>query len=177
VAQELITLPLRVSVRVAGVLLKAAGQAVGVAERIVRPPDGRSPDERSDERAPAEREGVDTSDVREAAEAAIEHDPLGEEPYYAPPEDEPIHVSEEPELVEEFAEPGAEDGAGAEISVSEPWSGYDDMPAQDVIARLEDASAAELAAVQLYERANRQRETVLAAAERQLQAATRGGSN
>ena len=31
---------------------------------------------------------------------------------------------QEPELVETSAEPGAEDGAGAAITVQEPWAGY-----------------------------------------------------
>ncbi len=47
----------------------------------------------------------------------------------------PVHVSEEPELVRESAEPGAEDGAGAAVTVIEPWSGYAQMNAREVIAR------------------------------------------
>jgi hypothetical protein len=81
---------------------------------------------------------------------------------------EPIHVSEEPELVEEFAEPGAEEGAGAEVRVAEPWSGYHGMTAKQVIARVADATLAELAAVQLYESANRHRATVLSAVDREF---------
>jgi hypothetical protein len=92
----------------------------------------------------------------------------------APVEPEPTHVSEEPELVEEFAEPGAEDGAGAEVTVSEPWTGYRRMTAHEVVDRLSGATPAELAAVHLYERAHRGRETVLTAVERQLQQATGG---
>jgi hypothetical protein len=81
---------------------------------------------------------------------------------------EPVHVSEEPTVVEEFAEPGAEDGAGAEVNIAEPWEAYTRMGAKDVISRLADASPAELAAVQLYESANKKRETVIAAAAREL---------
>ena len=92
----------------------------------------------------------------------------------APVETEPAHVSEEPELVEEFAEPGAEDGAGAEVTVSEPWTGYRRLTAQDVVDRLSDATPAELAAVLLYERAHRGRQTVVSAVERQLQHASGG---
>jgi hypothetical protein len=81
-------------------------------------------------------------------------------------------VSEEPELVEAFADPGAEDGAGAAVHVEEPWEGYAHMTANEVIARLADASQEELATVTLYERVHRGRRTVLAAARRQLQRAS-----
>lgn len=77
-------------------------------------------------------------------------------------------MSEEPELVEEFAEPGAEDGAGPELHIREPWEGYRHMTVRDITARLSGASAAELAAVQLYESSNRGRQTILAAVARQL---------
>jgi hypothetical protein len=75
-------------------------------------------------------------------------------------------IDDEPELVGEWVEPGAEDGAGAAVEVDEPWPGYADMNANAVIARLRKASAAELALVELYERAHKHRKTVLAAAER-----------
>src|ERR687893_441801 len=38
--------------------------------------------------------------------------------------------------VAEAAEPGAEDGAGAEVAVGEPWSGYDERTAADIEDRL-----------------------------------------
>ena len=96
--------------------------------------------------------------------------PLNEEPE-APVVREPVHVSEEPELVREEAEPGAEDGAGAQLNVIEPWKGYARMSARDVIARARQATAAELAAVRLYEARHRSRQTVLAAVDRQLKLA------
>jgi hypothetical protein len=77
-------------------------------------------------------------------------------------------IDDEPELVEEWADPGAEDGAGAAIEVDEPWPGYAGMNANAVITRLREASAAELALVELYEPAHKGRKTVLAAAERRL---------
>ncbi len=82
------------------------------------------------------------------------------------------HVSEEVELVESFAEPGAEDGAGAAVHVEEPWKRYGQMTAKQIIARLADASREELAAVELYERVHRGRQTVLGAADRHLRRAT-----
>ena len=70
--------------------------------------------------------------------------------------------------MEEFAEPGAEDGAGAEIHIERPWDGYDEMNAKQVISRFASASSAELAAVQLYEGGTRRRQTVLNAVQREL---------
>ena len=85
-------------------------------------------------------------------------------------------MSAEPTLVEESAEPGAEDGAGAQVRVSEPWDGYRQMKAEEVIARMTEATPEELAAVQLYETVNRNRETVITAAERQLRTKTGQGA-
>lgn len=80
----------------------------------------------------------------------------------------PTHVSEEPELVAEFAEPGAEDEAGAEVGIEEPWEGYDRMKAAEIEQRLADASDELVAVVRLYEGAGRNRQTVVRAAERRL---------
>jgi hypothetical protein len=91
-----------------------------------------------------------------------------------PAEKTPIHVSEEPELVREVAEPGAEEGAGAAITVAEPWNGYRRMSAKDVIERARAGNPAELAAVRLYESRHRSRQTVLAAVDRQLKLASGG---
>jgi hypothetical protein len=92
------------------------------------------------------------------------------------PEPQSVHVSEEPELVREEAEPGAEEGAGPRVIVEEPWEGYARMNAREVIARLARATPAELAAVSLYESGNRSRQTVLAAVQRQLRTVNGGGS-
>jgi hypothetical protein len=51
------------------------------------------------------------------------------------------------------------------------------MSAREVIARLAGATAAELAAVSLYESGNRSRQTVLAAVQRQLRTVNGGGSH
>jgi hypothetical protein len=63
--------------------------------------------------------------------------PVAERP--APPIErpEPAHVSEEPELVAESADRGSEEGAGAELHVDEPWSGYARMTAADIRSRLQ----------------------------------------
>jgi len=80
----------------------------------------------------------------------------------------PAHVSEEPELVAEFGEPGAEDEAGAEVEIEEPWEGYDRMKAAEIQQRLADSTDEVAAVVRLYEAAGRNRQTVLRAAERRL---------
>jgi hypothetical protein len=86
------------------------------------------------------------------------------EPRPAPPRPSP----EPPAIVHEVADPGAEDGAGAQVTVAEPWQGYDRLGARDVIDRLSAAPPAVAAAVELYEAGKRRRKTVLAAAERRL---------
>jgi hypothetical protein len=87
----------------------------------------------------------------------------------APPE----HVSEDAVLVAEAADAGAEQGPGPEIHVEEPWPGYSEMTAPDVIDRLTAESTEALALIELYERTHRARRSVLQAAERELR--RRGG--
>jgi hypothetical protein len=120
-----------------------------------------------------------TSPERAQATATTETSP---EPADAPPpapadaqpaqaaaaEIPPAHVSEELQFVESFAEPGAEEGAGAAVHVMEPWHGYREMTANGIIERLDDASSEELAAVVLYEGGHRGRLTVIAEARRRL---------
>jgi hypothetical protein len=84
----------------------------------------------------------------------------------------PVHVSAEPELVSESADAGAEEGAGAQIRIGEPWEGYRAMKAADVINRLSTATKEELAAVELYEVAGRNRKSVVAAAHKALRLAS-----
>jgi hypothetical protein len=84
-------------------------------------------------------------------------------------------VSSEPTLVEEVADPGAQDGAGAQVRVDAPWEGYDRLAAKEVIDRLSSADAAELAAVELYELSGRQRKSVLEAVQRELRRAQASG--
>ena len=90
-------------------------------------------------------------------------------PHPAPEADEP--VDEGVVLTAEYGEEGAEDGAGAEVDVQEPWDGYDSLQAPDVIRTLNDASRETLAAVDLYEREHRGRQTVIETAERLLERA------
>ncbi len=80
----------------------------------------------------------------------------------------PDHVDEEVVLVAEVAEEGAEDGAGAELHVDEPWDAYDEMTAAEIRDRLAAADSGLAAAVTLYETTHKSRRTVIEAAERAL---------
>jgi hypothetical protein len=192
---RLITFPLRVGVRGAQLWFRAAEEVAGRAtlgalrfasvftrddqqRRSPAPEPTRSrqrpvpdPRSRTAEPRPPQPETV-------SAEEGIAR--IDRTPDAAPPPTalaEPGHVSEEPALVREEAEPGAADGPGPRVTVHEPWDGYAQMSAKQVISRLADATPAELAAVSLYESGNRSRQTVLEAVQRQLRAANGGGSN
>ena len=176
---KLITLPARVWLQSARLLTRAAGGVVGRAVSLAGQAIGAaSPDGSGREQpAPAATPQPEPSPAREPSpsrpvRAVTPVRPPAPEPA-APPTDtrpapEPAHVSEQPELVREEAEPGAEDGAGATINVLEPWNGYARMNAREIIDRARQANAAELAAVRLYESRHRSRQTVLAAVDRQL---------
>jgi hypothetical protein len=58
------------------------------------------------------------------------------------------------------------------VTISEPWDAYARLSAKEVVARLADATAAELAAVRLYESSHRGRNTVLTAVDRELKRAS-----
>ena len=62
------------------------------------------------------------------------------------------------------AETGGTGSVGAQVHVAEPWSGYDAMRLDEVLARLEDATEVELAVVRAYEREHEARQAVLLAA-------------
>lgn len=79
---------------------------------------------------------------------------------------------DEEEVIAEFAEPGAEEGAGAQLDVEEPWEGYAAMNASTVIARIEQADPAQLAVLELYEQTHKKRQTVLSAAAKRLRASS-----
>jgi hypothetical protein len=108
----------------------------------------------------------------EPGEAGPEPDVLDVTAADAPPSipDEliPDHIDEEPVLVAEAAEEGAEEGAGAELTVQPPWDGYDGMTAADIRDRLSAATAAEAATVELYESTHKNRRSVMDAAARAL---------
>ena len=170
---ELILLPVRVGVRATQLWMRVAGpsdRSSAAAELDAQERTGDGPVRSASRR---EKESPDHTVIprgdraprppteRSATSAA----------WAAPTESEPPHVSEEPTLVEELAEPGAEHGAGAEIHIEEPWDGYAQMTAKQVISRLAGATPAEVAAVQLYETSHRRRQTVLNVVQRELRSA------
>jgi hypothetical protein len=159
-----------------------APQAEPVAERPPRSAGGAATEERSprgtaaggavtEERLPAgTAAGGAVAGERPPAPAssAPTEVPAGAPAFGEPAPAEPAHVSEEPELVVETAEAGAEDGAGAEVAVDEPWPGYDEMQAADIEDRLVAEGAEAAAAVSLYEASRKGRAAVLEAASRQM---------
>lgn len=82
--------------------------------------------------------------------------------------DEPTHVSEEPVLVAESADVEIADGIHTDLHVQEPWDGYRQATAGEIIEELERCNPAQLAVVRLYESTHRARKTVLEAADREL---------
>jgi hypothetical protein len=164
--ERIVTLPIRLGLRATRIVLRpvsgVAGRVLGLvgrdgdgeaapapSERVERPPSTWRPQPRTAPAPPA------------AATAPAE-----------PEVEAPAHVSEEPVLVAESADEGAEDGVGAAISVAEPWEGYRRMKADEILARIDTAEREELAVIQLYEGMNRRRKTVLEAAERRLKVAS-----
>lgn len=193
---ELIMLPVRVGVRATRLWFRAVEESVSItssaAGRVIELLASRSSDGAGGEASsrdaglavasPPVGEGeLRTSpDGRAPAPARPSRPPRrnlrpAPAPAAAPPR-EPAHVSEEPELVEEFAEPGVEQGAGAEVHVNPPWDGYKQMTAKQVVSRLADADSAELAAVQLYEGSTRDRQTIMNAVQRELRIANSSSS-
>ena len=174
-AEETISVATSVTGRVVGFAASRSSGGNGASATSPAPESGplreeepaasapRRPDAQREDRADTEREDRAAARAASAAPAA--------EPPAPPAEPGPAHVSEEPALVEEFAEPGAEDGAGAEIHIEEPWDGYAAMNAKQIVSRLAGATPAGLAAVQLYESSHRGRQTILNAVERELRSA------
>lgn len=167
------TLPLRVGVRATQLWLRAAEETVAVVAGASRRVIGKVVPSDGAPSGPIARAPEPASETMPPPSPAVAY----EQPAvgWDEPAAEPVHVSEQPELVEEVAEPGAEDGAGAEVHVEQPWDGYDRMKAADVIDRLAAASTAELAAVQLYETGTKGRRTVLETVERELRISTGSG--
>lgn len=95
--------------------------------------------------------------------------PAAPAPAPAPPVSEKVKtVDDDPVPVAEFGEEGAEENAGAEVSVAEPWEGYAVLTAAQVRDRLEGADRETLAAVVLYEGFGKSRSSVIQTAERRL---------
>jgi hypothetical protein len=116
---------------------------------------------------PASAAATAPSTVAPATEPPAVSEPATPEP---PAADEPVHIGEEPELVAESAETGAEEGAGAQVDVDEPWPGYGEMNAADIEDRLVTEGPEAAAAVSLYEASHKGRASILEAASRTMTA-------
>ena len=161
----LVRAPVRISLRAVEFGLSTAAEAARIGKELLNPDreaSGEHSDYRPEPEHPAGNGGA--PDVLDVAAAA----PVTDAPPAVPDELIPDHVDEDPVLVAESAEEGAEDGAGAELTVEPPWEGYDRMTAADIRDRLAAATAAEAAAVELYESAGKNRRTVIDAAARAL---------
>lgn len=168
-----ITGPVRIGIRFGREGITLAVRGVGAVRDLLSGEAGQPQRERPSE--PPSQPSAPT--VESSQRPATPPPPATREP---PPdaetEPEPEHVDEQATVVAEFAEPGAEDGAGAEVELSEPWDGYDRMHVEEVLPRLGDASSEALAAVVLYERGTRDRAAVIEEAERQLRRRSAPGS-
>jgi hypothetical protein len=168
---SLLTQPLRLGVRGAGFVIH---ESVSVSQGVLRLLGlaGAPADQAGDART-EDRPGAPIATPPVAAQSVAAPPIVATPPVASPPTaTEPAHVSEGRELVEEIAEPGAEDGAGAQVRIAEPWTGYRQMTAADIIDHLASASREELATVELYELAGRRRKSVVAAAQRALKQAS-----
>lgn len=155
ISVEAAKLPLRILSELLG---HEDGDAATVVRPVATPPRAEPP-------APEPTSEPEPAPVVEAEERPY-HPAFESEVQPEPEREPPAHVDDEPELVAEFAEPGAGEGAGAELHIAEPWEGYRSLTAAQITARVSGASAAELAVVQLYETSHRGRRSILQAVER-----------
>jgi hypothetical protein len=181
VFSRLVTLPLKLTGKVLRLYLAGGKFVVSLAREFVesetapapapapRPVRRPAPVPREEEPPPPVQpspspppEVIEAEPVRQPEPEPVEPEP---EPVEPPT---PLHVSEEPELVGESADPEAADTATAEVHVAEPWEGYRRLKAGEIVARIADSTPEELAVVELYEQSHRRRKSVLAAVERQL---------
>jgi hypothetical protein len=154
----------------------AAGGAIGVAIDVLQGIRGLLEGEAAEETRPS----APPEDTRNGRPTT----PAPQEPARQPPSPPPVaeppleedHVDEGSVLVAEVAEAGAEDGAGPELEVEEPWEGYDRMTAEEIGDRLSKATREAVAAVQLYEAVTKGRDSVLEASETRLHELTPPGA-
>jgi hypothetical protein len=132
----------------------------------------RHPAEEAMEAAPPIDEPPSAAPAAPSTAAPAAGEPAGPPAEATPPEpratEVPTHVDEEAELVSETAEAGAEDGAGAEVEIDEPWPGYDQMTAPDIEERLLAEGPEAAATVRLYEASGKGRASILEAASRTM---------
>jgi len=164
---RLVKLPIRLTVDLLKLPLEGTKLALALVRELVeeepeRAPVRPPPASRAEPTPPPPPPRPEAVGPLPTVPEPVEDEPFDEDPL------EPLHVSEEPELVAESADPEAADGGTAEVHVDEPWDGYRHLKADDVIARVGVATAEELAVIELYEMTHRGRKSVLAAVEKQL---------
>lgn len=176
-----------VSIKLAGTAIgtirPGAGQTTGATETATPPPaepPARTPQPRKPRTTSPQTSRVNGQSGQNG-QSVPPPIPTAPPPPLTPPSEQPDTpltsqeaatktLDDEDEVVAELAEPGAEDGAGAQLDVAEPWEGYAELNAEEAIDRISAASAAELAVVELYEQTHKKRRTVLDAAAKRLQA-------
>jgi hypothetical protein len=162
----LVRAPIWVGLKAAEVGLSTAAEVARIAADLLSP-DREAARDFSEYRAPAQRAPEQRAPVEpDYAAGNGEVSDVEDAPPSIPDELIPDHVDEEPVLVAETAEEGAEDGAGPELTVEAPWDGYERMTAADIRDRLAAASTTVAGAVELYEASHKARRSVLDAAER-----------
>jgi hypothetical protein len=162
--------PVRLTLRVWEFGLSGAASAARLGLELLDPERSRSTAKPYPPLPPRSRGNGGAPDVADVAPGAQPEAATvpADSPPAVPDELIPDHVDEEVVLVAEVAEQGAEEGAGPELHIDEPWEGYDRMAAVDVCDRLTGATAELAAAVELYESTRRSRRSVLEAAGRAL---------
>jgi hypothetical protein len=175
---SLVRAPLRLTLQIWEAGLSTAAEAARLGIELLGPDDPGPDFARRGATAPPDYAGngqaseapdIEAATVVEAPPPSGDTPPAeADAPPAVPDELIPDHVDEEPVLVAEAAEEGAEGGAGPELHVDPPWDGYDQMTAADIRDRLSAASSVEAAAVELYEATGKSRRSVLDAAERAL---------
>ena len=160
--------PLRLTLRVWEFGLSTAAEAARIGVDLLDPDRGELSDLAEPPPPPESAEPDNGRPSPRSRTTDVPAPDVTDAPPSVPDELIPDHVDEEPVLVAEVAEEGAEDGAGAELHVESPWEGYDQMTAADVCDRLALATPAEAAAVELYEASGRNRRSVLEAADSAL---------
>jgi hypothetical protein len=158
---DLITGPVRLAAAV-------AGGALGVAVDVLKGARGLLEGEAGEEARPSP---TPESAQNGTAAGPVPPPPMRTAPPPSPtpePSTEEEHADEGTVLVAEVAETGAQDGAGPELEVEEPWDGYDRMTVEQIHDRLTEATREAVAAVQLYEAVTKSRDSVLEAAESRL---------
>ncbi|MEX2196818.1 MAG: hypothetical protein WD844_16190 [Thermoleophilaceae bacterium] len=144
----------------AGQVLERAFGDGDAKQQDRRPADpARSPRSFGGPAAPSAAQAVEAERAEAPAWRPADTDP-------SPPDPLLENVAEEATLAGESSDVGAEYGAGPEVAVSQPWAGYDQMRARDIVDRLGGADPDLAAAVRLYEASTKNRTTVLKAAGR-----------